>query len=82
MVKGDPARGGKGHVTGPCLDTNVSSMTTCTWKPSSVRAQEIIKKKQEEDKNRHYSPKQTDTQGREKSFTMYRKQFETKCLLT
>lgn len=60
MVKGDPARGGKGHVNGPCLDTNVSSMTTCTWRPSSVRAQEMIKKKQEEDRNRHYSPKQTE----------------------
>lgn len=30
MVKGDPARGGKGHVIGPCLDTNVISMTACT----------------------------------------------------
>ncbi|CAG07903.1 unnamed protein product [Tetraodon nigroviridis] len=28
MVMGDPARGGKGHVTGPSLDTNVNSMTT------------------------------------------------------
>lgn len=46
MVKGDPARGGKGHVTRPCLDTNVSSMTTCTWRPSGERAQEMIKKKQ------------------------------------
>ena len=46
MAKGDPARGGKGHVTGPCLDTNVSSMTACTWRPSSARVQEMIKKKQ------------------------------------
>ncbi len=46
MGKGDPARGGKGHVTGPCLDTNVSSMTTCTWRPSGERAQEMIKRKQ------------------------------------
>lgn len=46
MAKGDPARGGKGHVNGPCLDTNVSSMTTCTWRPSGEGAQEIMKKKQ------------------------------------
>lgn len=45
MAKGGPARGGKGHITGSCLDTNVSSMTTCTWKPSSERAQELIKKR-------------------------------------
>lgn len=46
MAKGDPARGGKGHVTGPCLDTNVSSMNAYTWRPNSVRAQVVIKKKQ------------------------------------
>lgn len=45
MAKGGPARGGKGHITGPCLDTNVSSMSTCTWRPSGERAREISKKK-------------------------------------
>lgn len=34
MVKGDPARGGKGHTTRLCLDTNVSSMMTCTQEPT------------------------------------------------
>lgn len=67
MVKGDPARGGKGHVNGLCLDTNVSSMTTCTWRPSSVRVQEMIKEKQEKDKNRYYSPKQTKVRNVQKT---------------
>lgn len=48
MAKGHPARGGKGHVTGPSLDTNVSSMTTCTCGSSGERAEEIVKRKYKE----------------------------------
>lgn len=40
-----PVRGGKVHITGSCLDTNVSGMTTCTWRSSSAGVQEIIKRR-------------------------------------
>lgn len=59
MAEGDPARGGKGHVTGPCLDTNVSSMTACTWRSSSVESTvDDQEETDKEERNRNYSPKQ------------------------
>lgn len=54
MAKGGPARGGKGHITGPCLDTNVSSMTTCTWKPSSESSGANQEEMDKEERDRHY----------------------------
>lgn len=53
MGKGGPARGGKGHITGPCLDTNVSSMTTCTWTPNGESAQENQEEMDKGERNGH-----------------------------
>ena len=53
MVKGEPARGGKGHATGLCFDKNVNGMTTCTQGLSSEREQERIK---EVERSNRYSP--------------------------
>lgn len=54
MAKGDLARGGKGHATRACLDTNGSSFTTCTcmqwWKSKGDETEEVTT---EEQRNRH-----------------------------
>lgn len=46
MAEGGPAWGVKGHITGSCLDTNVSSMNTRTLRRPTVPEHKVIKKGQ------------------------------------